>query len=212
MEGEHLVKRRRRMVDRDLRGRGIHDPAVLEAMSIVPREAFVDDAQRQSAYEDHPLPIGDDQTISQPFIVGYMAQELRLRPTDRVLDVGTGSGYAAAVMARLVSEVWSIERHQRLADGARDRLATLGIENVHVIVGDGTLGHPSAAPYDAISVAASTERVPEPLIEQLADGGRLVIPVGSPSDFQHLVRYVRNGKSISEEPLLGVRFVPLVAE
>lgn len=200
------------MVDRDLRGRGIADPAVLEAMSAVPREAFVDEAQRRSAYDDNPLPIGDDQTISQPFVVGYMAQELRLRPTDRVLDVGTGSGYAAAVMARLVSEVWSIERHQRLADGARARLEALDVRNVHVITGDGTLGHPPAAPYDAISVAASTASVPSALLDQLADGGRLVIPIGPPGEFQHLVRYVRHGDTISDEPLIGVRFVPLVAD
>lgn len=213
MNGERnplLDDDRRRMLEMHLEARGITDPAVLAAMAAVPREAFVERHSRSEAYQDRPLPIGDGQTISQPYIVALMAQELHLRPGDRVLDVGTGSGYAAAVMDEITGAVWSIERHRRLAETAREHLRLTGHGHVDVVVGDGTLGHRPAAPFDAICVAASAPSVPAPLLEQLADGGRLVMPVGDPSGVQRLVRLTRRGDTINEESLLDVRFVPLV--
>lgn len=199
------------MLEHDLRGRGITDADVLRAMSAVPRESFVDPSQRRAAYADRPLPIGEGQTISQPYIVALMAQELMLGPRDRVLDVGTGSGYAAAVMAQIVAEVWSIERHGALADLAAATLEALGVDNVHVVHGDGTQGWPDAAPYDAISVAAAATRPPPALLAQLADGGRLVLPIGRADGEQHLVRVIRHGDTFEEHRGIAVRFVPLVA-
>jgi protein-L-isoaspartate(D-aspartate) O-methyltransferase len=207
-----LADARREMIEHDLVARGIHDRAVLRAMAEVPREAFVGHADRRSAYADRPLAIGDGQTISQPYIVALMAQELELRPTDRVLDVGTGSGYAAAVLASIADEVWSIERHESLATAARQRLAALGFDRVHVITGDGSRGWPDASPYDAICVAAAASRTPGALLDQLAEGGRLVIPIGSASSEQTLMRIERHGDAIRQGSVIPVRFVPLVAE
>ena len=199
------------MIREHLLGRGIHDPAVLEAMREVPREAFVDEGMQELAYEDHPLPIAGGQTISQPYIVAYMIEALQLSGTERVLEIGTGSGYAAAVLSRIVATVHTIERLGDLASSARQRLELLGYANIIVHEGDGTLGWPEQAPYDAIVVTAGAPKVPKPLLDQLAIGGRLVIPVGSHADLQVLLRVRRTGEhDYHSEELCGVRFVPLI--
>jgi protein-L-isoaspartate(D-aspartate) O-methyltransferase len=200
------------MVEVDLIGRGITDTAVLDAMREVPRERFVGQHHLGEAYADRPLPIGCEQTISQPYIVALMTELLHLRSTDRVLDVGTGSGYAAAVMATIAGEVWSVEREPELAGSAARLLDELGYDRVHVEVGDGSLGWPSAAPFDAISVAAAAVGVPPALTDQLADGGRLVIPVGRSSRHQELVLIERHGTELVERDVIPVRFVPLVTD
>ena len=203
--------RRRAMVERQIAARGVTDPAVLAAMARVPREAFLPDELAEFAYEDAPLPIEADQTISQPFIVALMSAALELGPGDSVLEVGTGSGYAAAVLGELAGEVYTIERHRVLADLATRRLAALGYSNVHVLLGDGSRGWPEHAPYEAIVVAAGGPSVPQPLLEQLAVGGRLVIPVGPEVHLQELVRVRREtADHYVTEQLGGVRFVPLV--
>jgi protein-L-isoaspartate(D-aspartate) O-methyltransferase len=199
------------MVEQQLVPMGIRDSAVLAAMGEVPRELFVPAGMRNYAYEDGPLPIEQGQTISQPFMVAYMAQALELTRTDRVLEIGTGSGYAAAVVSRLAGEVHSIERLVPLAEAARVRLQGLGYDNIHVHIGDGSLGLPGHAPYDAIVVTAGAPWVPEALRQQLVQGGRLVIPVGNHLDLQELVRVRRTGiENFTSERLMGVRFVPLV--
>jgi protein-L-isoaspartate(D-aspartate) O-methyltransferase len=199
------------MVERQLAGRGIFDERVLEAFQSVPREAFVPRELAEQAYRDAPLPIGQDQTISQPYIVALMTEALQLQGNERVLDVGTGSGYAAAVLSRVAREVFTVERLEALATAARERLERLGYGNVHVLHGDGTLGWPAHAPYDAIAVAAGGPRIPQALLEQLAPGGRLVIPVGPDEASQVLTRVTRvvaNGFRV--EQLIDVRFVPLI--
>ena len=219
---------RERMLRRHLAGRGIHDAAPLAAMSEVPRERFVPAVEVASAYEDSALPIGCGQTISQPYIVALMVQALELSGTERVLEVGTGSGYAAAVLSRCCAEVYTIERHATLARRAGEALAELGYSNVHVRPGDGTLGWEEHAPFDAVVVAAGSAEVPEALLEQLAVGGRLVMPVGSASN-QELVRLTRVDALDGAEAIAGatpdgvaageferdflgpVRFVPLVS-
>ena len=198
------------MVERQIRARGIRDPRVLQAMQEVPRELFVPPGQRPWAFEDGPLPIEEGQTISQPFIVALMAEAARVAPTDRVLEVGAGSGYAAAVLGRLAAEVVAIERHPPLARAAQDRLRGMGVPNVRIVEGDGTLGLPESAPFDAIVVSAGGPRVPEALKAQLAPGGRLVIPVGPEGGPQDLRRVTRVGDGFEEESLGGVRFVPLI--
>lgn len=199
------------MIRDHLLGRGVRDPAVLEAMREVPREAFVDEGVRNLAYEDHPLPIAGGQTISQPYIVAYMIEALQLSGTERTLEIGTGSGYAAAVLSRIVATVHTVERLADLAGSARQRLESLGYTNIIVHEGDGTLGWPEQAPYDAIVVTAAAPQVPQPLLDQLAIGGRLVIPVGSHSYLQSLVRVRRTGEhDYRTEELCGVRFVPLI--
>lgn len=196
-----------------LRRHGIRDKAVLEAMAAVPRENFVGIHLLEFAYDDTPLPIEEGQTISQPYIVALMTEALQLEPDDRVLEVGTGSGYAAAVLSKLAGEVYTIERHQSLANQAEHRLKQLKYDNVHVLCGDGTLGWPEHAPYDGIVVAAGGPEAPRPLIEQLAIGGRLVIPVGESTKQQTLLRITRiNDKEVEIEELGGVRFVPLIGE
>ena len=201
------------MIREHLLGRGIRDPEVIRAMREVPREAFVAAVETELAYEDYPLPIDDGQTISQPYIVALMTEALELSETDRVLEIGTGSGYAAAVLSRIVASVHTVERLGRLAASARQRLAMLGYDNVDVIEGDGTLGWPEHAPYDAIVVTAGAPEVPTPLMEQLAVGGRLVIPVGETLYLQMLVRVRRVGMAeYRSEDLCPVRFVPLIGE
>jgi len=200
---------RRQMVDTQLRTRGIHDPRVLEAMLRIPRQEFVDDQYRNQAYEDHPLPIGEDQTISQPFIIAISLQLLELEGGESVLEIGTGSGYQAALLALLAREVYSIERHRTLAENAAATLARLGLSNVRVQVGDGSRGWPENAPYDAILVAAAAPRLPESLVQQLAEGGRMVIPVGpQQSQVLQLVRK-REGQAVIAS-IEACRFVPLI--
>lgn len=205
------VQEQQRMIRTQLARRGIHDQAVLQAMSTVPRHLFVPEPLREHAYADRALPLPDGQTISQPFIVALMAQTLELRGNERVLDVGTGSGYAAAVLSLLAAEVYTIERSHELAESARTRLAELGYANVAVRLGDGTIGLAEQAPYNAISVGAASPWVPRPLRQQLAEGGRMVIPVGGPSEQLLLLVCKRNGNSQIKQ-LGGVRFVPLVGE
>lgn len=202
---------REHMVQRHLAARGIREPRVLEAFRAVPREAFLPPELHEFAYEDAPLPIEQGQTISQPYIVALMTAALELRPGDRVLEVGTGSGYAAAILARIAGRVDSIERHEELARLAARRLQQLGFANVSVHHGDGSLGWPEHAPYDAIAVAAAGPRVPRLLLAQLAPGGRLVMPVGEGRELQSLVRITRKPDgSFTREELADVRFVPLV--
>jgi protein-L-isoaspartate(D-aspartate) O-methyltransferase len=197
------------MVASQLRARGISDERVLDAMLRVPRHEFVPETDRNRAYEDNPLPIGDGQTISQPYVVALMLQALQLTPADRVLEVGTGSGYATALLAELAAQVFSVERHPALAEGARNLLTTLGYANIRVFTGDGTLGLPVAAPFDAILVSAAAAALPSALLVQLRDSGRMIIPVGS-EDSQQLqfIRIINGQPVISLREL--VRFVPLV--
>lgn len=208
-----LSEARSQMVAHQIQERGVRAPGVARAMREVPREEFMGEEMREFAYADSPLPIGEGQTISQPYIVAYMTEALELEGGERVLEVGTGSGYAAAVLARIAGEVYTIERHPSLARTARATLKRLGYDNVHVIEGDGTKGWPQAAPYDAIVVAAGGIEVPAALRSQLAVGGRLVIPVGPTPREQRLVRVtkVHEGR-FEEEDLLPVRFVPLIGE
>jgi protein-L-isoaspartate(D-aspartate) O-methyltransferase len=201
---------RRRMVESQLRLRGISDQGVLDAMARVPRHEFAPQRYRNEAYEDHPLPIGEGQTISQPYIVALMLEALALKPTDRVLEVGTGSGYVTALLAELTQEATSIERHAALADAARDLLSWLGYKNVRIITGDGSQGHALCAPYDAIVVSAAAPELPRTLLEQLGEGGRMMIPVGQGDSQQLQLIRMQNG-----QPQITLRefcrFVPLVS-
>ena len=202
---------RERMIAAQVARRGVTDARVLEAMRQVPREVFVHQGMEEFAYEDSPLPIAEGQTISQPYIVALMIEAAQIKPSDRVLDVGTGSGYAAAVLSRLAAKVYSIERHRDLADSARRALSKLKYDNVEVRHGDGTLGWPDAAPFDAILVAAGGPEVPEALRSQLKIGGRLIIPIGELGGTQELVKVVRDGEDRYHEEDLGpVTFVPLI--
>ena len=202
---------RQRMVERHVEARGVHNPAVLDALRTVPREAFLPEHLAEFAYEDTPLPIEEGQTISQPFIVAAMAEALELGAHDRVLEIGTGSGYAAAVLGEIAEEVYTIERHRPLADQAERRLRELDCRNVHVLCGDGTLGWPEHAPFDAILVSAGGPEVPRVLVEQLAPGGRIVIPVGPDLRDQRLLRVTKASDGTTNiEDLGGVRFVPLI--
>ena len=204
-------QQRARMVEEQLRSRGIRDPRLLAAMGKVPREEFIADQDLGDAYGDHPLPIGAGQTVSQPYIVAAMVAALELRPTDRVLEVGTGTGYEAAILGDLALEVWTIERHEELARKACAILARLGYANVHVVVGDGSLGLPQHVPYDKILVAAAAPRIPESLVGQLAEGGRLVVPVGNRLEQQvQVVRKIGSDTVVTLHDLC--RFVPLVGE
>jgi protein-L-isoaspartate(D-aspartate) O-methyltransferase len=199
------------MVAEQLRRRDIVDPAVLAAFAKVPREAFVAPSQASFAYDDSPLPIGFSQTISQPYVVALIMQALAFTGSERVLEVGTGSGYAAAILGTLAREVDSIERIPELAAAAAELLARLGYVNVRVHCADGSLGWPPGAPYEAIAVSASAPRPPPPLLEQLAPGGRIVLPIGDERT-QRLLRITREGDRFREEDLGDVRFVPLVGE
>lgn len=208
-----LSRARDRMVEIQLGRRGIRDRYVLDTMRRVPREAFVESGFEEFAYEDGPLPIGEDQTISQPYIVALMIEAAEVKPGDRVLEVGAGSGYAAAVLSQIADAVYAIERHPSLAERARERLSKLGYDNIELRVGDGTAGWPEAAPFDAILVAAGGPSVPPALKQQLAIGGRLVIPVGGVKREQKLLKITRRGATeFAEEDLGGVMFVPLIGE
>ncbi|HET9306013.1 MAG TPA: protein-L-isoaspartate(D-aspartate) O-methyltransferase [Candidatus Sulfotelmatobacter sp.] len=200
-----------RMVESQLRARGIADERVLSAMLRVPRHEFAPERYREQAYEDHPLPIAEGQTISQPYIVASMLEALQLSPRDKVLEVGTGSGYVTALLAELAPEVVSIERHASLAERARALLAGMGYTNVRIIVGDGSRGFAELAPYDVIIVSAAAPELPRALVEQLAEGGRMIIPVGSDDAQQlQLIRMVNGQSEIVSRELC--RFVPLVSE
>jgi protein-L-isoaspartate(D-aspartate) O-methyltransferase len=192
-------------------GRGITNARVLAAMGKVPRHEFVPERLRAQAYDDNPLPIGHGQTISQPFIVAFMTEQLRPKPTDRILEIGTGSGYQAAVLAELVAKVYTIEIVQELATRAAADLKRLGYTNVQVRAGDGYKGWPEAAPFDAVMVTCAPERVPQPLVEQLKDGGRVIIPVG-PRWNQELVLLRKRGGKLEQRSVLPVSFVPMTGE
>jgi protein-L-isoaspartate(D-aspartate) O-methyltransferase len=203
--------RRKRMVARQIAARGVRSPQVLRAMRRVRREGYVPAELTELAYDDEPLPIGEGQTISQPYIVALMVEAMDLHGGERVLEIGTGSGYAAAVLAEIAGEVYTVERHEALARAARERLSRDGYDSVQVRHGDGTLGWPTAAPFDAIVVSAGGPDVPPALREQLAIGGRLVMPVGGERNSQTLKRITRlDPEEYREEDLGGVRFVPLL--
>jgi protein-L-isoaspartate(D-aspartate) O-methyltransferase len=204
---------RERMVRRQIEARGIHDPAILDAFREVPREAFVSPDYAAAAYDDHPLPIEAGQTISQPYIVALMIEAAGIKSGDKVLEVGAGSGYAAAVISRIARNVVAIERQHDLVQVAQGRLKRLGYDNVHIVEGDGTRGCPDEAPFDAILAAASGSHVPAPLVAQLAPEGRLVMPVGDPGWVQKLVKVTKQEDGILQQSDLGeVRFVPLIGE
>jgi protein-L-isoaspartate(D-aspartate) O-methyltransferase len=208
--GDDPTRARQEMVADQIEERGVRDPRTLAAMRKVPRHLFVPAALAGDAYADHPLPIGHDQTISQPYVVAFMTEALGLRGGETVLEVGTGSGYQAAVLAEIAARVYTIEIVAPLADEARERLARLGYRNVEVRAGDGYQGWPEKAPFDAVIVTAAAPRVPEPLEQQLKDGGRLVIPVGE-SD-QELMVITRRGTRYDEVRVLPVRFVPMTGK
>jgi len=200
---------RLQMVDSQLRQRGIADERVLAAMERVPRHEFAPERYRGQAYEDHPLPIGEEQTISQPYIVALMLEALKLSPTDKVLEIGTGSGYVTALLAELTESVVSIERHESLAQSSRALLAALGYSNVNVVTGDGMRGFPETAPYNAIVVSAAATEMPPALVVQLGEGGRMIIPVGSEDSQQLRLVRMENGQPNIELREL-CRFVPLI--
>jgi protein-L-isoaspartate(D-aspartate) O-methyltransferase len=194
----------------NLRRRGIADQAVLRAMDEVPRARFVESEFTGNAYADQALPIACGQTISQPYVVAYMTEQLGIRPHHRVLEVGTGSGYQAAVLSRLAREVITIERYRTLAEQARERLRALGYDNVEVVVGDGFAGVPDKAPFDRIIVTAAAENVPQTLVDQLADDGVMVLPVGPQYRTQHIIKLTKSQTGFAREDLIPVRFVPLL--
>jgi protein-L-isoaspartate(D-aspartate) O-methyltransferase len=200
---------RAEMVETQLRARGIVDERVLEAFGAVPRHAFVPDQQQDAAYTDHPLPIGDGQTISQPYIVALMISSLRLKGGERVLEVGAGSGYGTAILSLLAKEVYAVERLPQLLHAARGRLEALGYERVHWSLGNGSLGWPEHAPYQGILVSAAAPELPPPLAEQLAEGGWLVLPVGPP-DAQTLIEAQRRGRRLRQRAVAACSFVPLL--
>lgn len=206
---ESFTAERDTMVERQLRQRGIHDERVLEAMRSVPRHKFVSQDDWPNAYADHPVMIAEQQTTSQPYIIAAMLQAAAIRPTDRALEVGAGSGYQTALLAELASQVFAVERYSSLVEAARQMLDRLDYHNIALIVGDGSVGLPQAAPYDVIIVSAAAPRVPPSLVHQLADGGRMVLPVGDAQ--QQVLKLVRKvGNAVTETTLEGCRFVPLL--
>jgi protein-L-isoaspartate(D-aspartate) O-methyltransferase len=207
VDGDY-ARERRSMTETQIRARGVRDPRVLAAMAKVPRHLFVPEGLRAQAYADEPLPIGEGQTISQPYIVAYMTEALELKGGEKVLEVGTGSGYQTAVLAEIAGEVWTIEIVATLAERARAALEGIGYANLHYRVGDGSAGWPEAAPFDGIIVTAAAARLPAALEDQLGIGGRMIVPVGT--DLQELVLIRRSAEGFERERLLGVRFVPLV--
>jgi protein-L-isoaspartate(D-aspartate) O-methyltransferase len=200
------------MVEQDIRERGIKDPVVLRVMGKVPRHLFVDESYRNRAYGDHPLPIGEGQTISQPYVVALMTEVLRLKPSDRVLEIGTGSGYQAAVLAEIVKEVYTIEIRRPLAEKAKKTLLELEYKNVQVRFGDGYFGWESQAPFDAIIITAAANHIPPPLIKQLKEGGRLIVPLGSTVYFQTLTLATKRSGELDVEQVCPVAFVPMTGE
>ena len=211
-EAARFAALRRKMVEYQLVHRGLREPRVLAAMLAVPREEFVPPEERQLAYDDGALPIGFDQTISQPYTVAFMCEAAMLFASDRVLEIGAGSGYAAAVLSHLAARIDTIERIPELADVARGNLERVGCRNVEVHTGDGTLGLPERAPFDAILVTAGATGLPDAYIAQLADGGRIVIPIGAARHSQTMYRFTRHGDRLDSEALGGFAFVPLVGE
>jgi protein-L-isoaspartate(D-aspartate) O-methyltransferase len=208
-----FARERHEMVERQLKRRGISEQRILDAFRAVPREAFISAEYAHLAYGDHPLPIEAGQTISQPYIVALMIEAAEIEPGDKVLEVGSGSGYAAAVISRIAGEVVGIERQRDLVEVARERLERLGYSNVRIVEGDGTRGCPAEAPFDAILAAASGSHIPAPLVDQLKPGGTIVMPVGSPGWVQKLVKATkRDDGTLQQADLGGVRFVPLIGE
>ena len=201
---------RQQMVKFQMKARGIKDPRVLEAFRKVERHLFVPSSSRNLSYRDHPVPIGNDQTISQPYIVAFMTEELELKQHEKVLEIGTGSGYQAAILGELVHEVYTIELIPKLGRQAQALLEELGYDNIHVIVGDGYKGWPDEAPFDAIIVTCAPEKIPQKLVEQLRDGGRMIIPVGPVGGVQKLVKGVKKSGRMEIRDELSVRFVPMV--
>lgn len=210
-ERDELRQARQEMVENQIKSRGVTDERVLEALRKVPRHVFIQENHQSEAYADHPLPIGSGQTISQPYIVALMTEHLGLRGEEKVLEIGTGSGYQAAILSALAGEVHSVERVPELAEKARNNLSRVGVLNVSVHVGDGTLGWPEEAPYDGIIITAGTPAMPEGLIDQLAEGGRLVAPVGSRWR-QTLELWIKREGEIEKRELLPVVFVPLIGK
>ena len=206
---DSFLAQRRSMVESQLRARGIRDERVLAAMLHVPRHEFVSEEYRDQVYEDHPIPIGEGQTLSQPYIVAIMLEALALDPSDAVLEVGTGSGYQTALLSELTRQVYSVERHASLARAAQATLARLGYTNVEVLLGDGSHGLPERAPFDAIVVSAAAPQIPPPLFEQLREGGRMVIPVGPPHAQELQLVRKQAGQPVVTD-LEGCRFVPLI--
>ena len=211
-DGDQYALKRERMVEHDIKARGVKDPVVLGAMGMVPRHLFVDGSYRDKAYGDHPLPIGEGQTISQPYVVALMTETLKLKPGDRVLEIGTGSGYQAAVLSRIVKEVYTIEIRKTLVDKAAKLLAGLGHENVKVKYADGYFGWEEHAPFDAIIITAAANHIPPLLIKQLKEGGRLIVPLGSTLYFQTLTLATKRKGELEIEQLTPVAFVPMTGE
>ncbi len=211
-DGDERLEERMEMVDRQIRSRGISNQAVLEAMERVPRHAFVPEEYKSQAYADHPLPIGYGQTISQPYIVALMTELLVLKSNDKVLEIGTGSGYQAAILGAVVAEVYTVEIIEELAVQAAERLENQGFDNVHVMHADGYYGWEENGPYDAIIVTAAPDHIPQPLVQQLRDGAKLVIPVGPPGGYQTLWEVTKVGDEIRKRNVTGVLFVPLTGE
>jgi len=201
---------RQRMVEHQIAARGVRDTRVLQAMRKVPRHRFVPESYLSRAYADSPLPIGEGQTISQPYVVAYMTETLNLCPEDRVLEIGAGSGYQAAILSELVSEVYTIELIPSLGNRARKLLEELEYDNCHVLIGDGYNGWPEKAPFDAIIVTCAPNKIPQALIDQLKEGGRMIIPVGREGIVQQLVRGVKVNRRLETEEVMAVRFVPMV--
>ena len=205
-------KARLKMVEEQIISRGVKDPRVIAAMKKVPRHLFVEEALQSQAYSDHPLPIGEGQTISQPYVVALMTEALALRGGERILEVGTGSGYQAAILAEIVKEVFTIEIRPELYTKVRERLQRLGYKNIRTKQGDGYLGWPEYAPFDAIIVTASPSHIPPPLLAQLKEGGRLIIPLGSSTFYQNLTLVTKRLGKLEVKELGSVAFVPLVGE
>jgi protein-L-isoaspartate(D-aspartate) O-methyltransferase len=212
LAADPYAEKRQAMIEQDIKGRGIKDKNVLEAMGKIPRELFVEESLRSKAYADHPLPIGEGQTISQPYVVALMTEALNLKPSDRVLEIGTGSGYQAAVLAEIVREVYTIEIRRSLAETATQRLKNLGYKNVEVKFGDGYFGWEEHAPFDAIIITAYANHIPPPLVKQLKERGRLILPLGSTFFFQTLTLATKEKGELNIEQMGGVNFVPMVGE